>query len=71
MSSKLVHFANQTWSEPTAKVDSLPGLLAAGWRDLHAIIAVLTVLSTSPSKIEDLTPKILSFHSTVIFRLTA
>ena len=46
--------------------------LAAGWGDLHAIIAVLTVLSTpstSHSKIADLTPKILSSLSTVIFRL--
>ena len=42
--------------------------LAAGWGDLHAIMAGLTVLST-PSPRLQITLKILSSHSTVIFRL--
>ena len=71
-----MHFANQTWTGlkvwRTAKVESLPGLLVQNWLQGGEVIAILilTVLSTpstSHSKIADLTPKILSSHSTVIF----
>ena len=70
-----MHFANQNLVE---RSDGLPKLilfwitgteLAAGWGDLHAVLTVLSTPNTSHSKIADLTPEILSSHSTVIFRL--